>query len=164
MDGSAALPVERPSQSCGMPGSERIEMDDRRPAHPSGRRSSAGDDAARPLGTRVFTLKFVLTKLDPLAGARVAVTGLLLSPRRHGRYKCDQRNPRSPMPVAHALMRAASRLISTPATSTPELRSAFRRMLIHHDSKEPANSVRVHHSDHVHSPALGPELHDLRAK
>jgi hypothetical protein len=34
------------------------------------------DDASRPLGTRTFALKYVLTKLDALAGARVAVNGI----------------------------------------------------------------------------------------
>ena len=37
-----------------------------------------GEDATRPLGHRTMPLKFVLTKLDPLAGARVAVNGLLI--------------------------------------------------------------------------------------
>jgi S-disulfanyl-L-cysteine oxidoreductase SoxD len=39
---------------------------------------AAGEDAARPLGKRTMPLKFVVTHLDPLAGARVAVTGLLI--------------------------------------------------------------------------------------
>jgi quinoprotein glucose dehydrogenase len=42
------------------------------------RATQAGQDAAMPLGTRTMPLKFVLTKLDSLAGARVAVTGLLI--------------------------------------------------------------------------------------
>jgi mono/diheme cytochrome c family protein len=42
------------------------------------REVSAGDDAARPLGKRTITLKFVLTRLDGWAGARVAVSGLLI--------------------------------------------------------------------------------------
>lgn len=37
-----------------------------------------GEDATRPLGKRTMPLKFVLTKLDALAGSRVAVTGLLI--------------------------------------------------------------------------------------
>jgi len=36
------------------------------------------DDSTRPLGSRTMTLKFVLTRLDPLAGSRVAVNGLLI--------------------------------------------------------------------------------------
>jgi len=39
---------------------------------------SAGDDAARSLGTRTIALKFVITRLDALAGSRVAVSGLLM--------------------------------------------------------------------------------------
>ena len=37
-----------------------------------------GEDATRPLGSRAIPLKFVLTRLDPLAGSRVAVSGLLI--------------------------------------------------------------------------------------
>ena len=39
---------------------------------------SAGEDAAKPLGNRTLALKFVVTKLDALAGSRVAVSGLLI--------------------------------------------------------------------------------------
>jgi cytochrome c5 len=39
---------------------------------------SGGEDAARPLGKRTIPLKFVVTKLDALSGARVAVSGLLI--------------------------------------------------------------------------------------
>ncbi len=35
-------------------------------------------DATRPLGSRTMPLKFVVTKLDALAGSRVAVSGLLI--------------------------------------------------------------------------------------
>ena len=35
-------------------------------------------DATRPLGSRKMALKFLVTKLDALAGSRVAVTGLLI--------------------------------------------------------------------------------------
>ncbi len=35
-------------------------------------------EAARPLGSRTVPLKFVVTKLDSLAGSRVAVSGLLV--------------------------------------------------------------------------------------
>lgn len=37
-----------------------------------------GDDATRPLGSRTIPLKFVVTRLDPLTGSRVAVSGLLM--------------------------------------------------------------------------------------
>jgi len=40
--------------------------------------SAAGQDATRPLGNRTIELKFVITKLDPLVGSRVAVNGLLI--------------------------------------------------------------------------------------
>jgi mono/diheme cytochrome c family protein len=39
---------------------------------------SAGEDATRPLGSRTMPLKFVVTRLDALAGSRVAVSGLLI--------------------------------------------------------------------------------------
>ncbi|HMD50207.1 MAG TPA: cytochrome c [Bryobacteraceae bacterium] len=42
------------------------------------RAASAGEDATRPLGSRTMPLKFVVTRLDPLAGSRVAVSGLLI--------------------------------------------------------------------------------------
>jgi hypothetical protein len=37
-----------------------------------------GEDATKPLGSRTMALKFVLTRLDPLAGSRVSVSGLLI--------------------------------------------------------------------------------------
>lgn len=40
--------------------------------------ASGGEDATKPLGTRTFQLKFVVTRLDALAGARVVVSGLLI--------------------------------------------------------------------------------------
>jgi hypothetical protein len=36
------------------------------------------EDATRPLGSRTMALKFVVTRLDALAGSRVAVSGLLI--------------------------------------------------------------------------------------
>jgi mono/diheme cytochrome c family protein len=41
-------------------------------------RAAAGEDATRRLGSRTMALKFVVTKLDALAGSRVAVSGLLI--------------------------------------------------------------------------------------
>jgi mono/diheme cytochrome c family protein len=41
-------------------------------------RAPAGNDATRPLGSRTIPLKFVVTRLDPLTGSRVAVSGLLI--------------------------------------------------------------------------------------
>jgi hypothetical protein len=40
--------------------------------------SSGGEDTTRPLGSRKIPLKFVVTKLDALAGSRVTVSGLLI--------------------------------------------------------------------------------------
>lgn len=39
---------------------------------------AGSDNATRALGSRTMALKFVLTKLDPLAGSRVVVSGLLI--------------------------------------------------------------------------------------
>jgi mono/diheme cytochrome c family protein len=36
------------------------------------------EDATRPLGTRTIALKFVLTRLDPFAGQRLSVSGMLV--------------------------------------------------------------------------------------
>ncbi len=40
--------------------------------------TSGGEDATRSLGSRTMPLKFVVTRLDSLAGSRVAVSGLLI--------------------------------------------------------------------------------------
>jgi len=40
--------------------------------------AAGGQDATRPLGNRTIPLKFVITRLDPLVGSRVAVNGLLI--------------------------------------------------------------------------------------
>ena len=40
--------------------------------------ASGSEDATRPLGTRAMPLKFVVTRLDSLAGSRVVVNGLLI--------------------------------------------------------------------------------------
>ncbi len=40
--------------------------------------AQGGDDAAKTLGSRSMPLKFVLTRLDAMVGARVTVTGLLI--------------------------------------------------------------------------------------
>jgi S-disulfanyl-L-cysteine oxidoreductase SoxD len=40
--------------------------------------ASATEDSTRPLGTRTIPLKFVVTRLDSLAGSRVVVNGMLI--------------------------------------------------------------------------------------
>jgi mono/diheme cytochrome c family protein len=42
------------------------------------RAASSEEEATRPLGSRKMALKFVVTRLDALAGSRVAVSGLLI--------------------------------------------------------------------------------------
>jgi mono/diheme cytochrome c family protein len=42
------------------------------------RAPAGGQDATKPLGNRTMPLKFVVTRLDSVAGSRVAVSGLLI--------------------------------------------------------------------------------------
>jgi len=42
------------------------------------RAAPSGEDATRPLGNRTIPLKFVVTRLDSMAGSRVTVSGLLI--------------------------------------------------------------------------------------
>jgi hypothetical protein len=79
-DGSTALPANALARVVGCltkSGSEWVVTRATNPERVERARTEA-EEAARPLGTRTMALKFVLTKLDPLAGARVAVNGLLI--------------------------------------------------------------------------------------
>jgi mono/diheme cytochrome c family protein len=79
-DGGTELPANALARVVGClarSGSEWVVMNatapERAETSPKG-----GEDATRPLGNRAIPLKFVLTRLDPLAGSRVAVSGLLM--------------------------------------------------------------------------------------
>jgi mono/diheme cytochrome c family protein len=76
-DGSAALPANALARVVGCLARSGSDWVVTRSTNPE--RSATGlEDATRPLGSRQMTLKFVVTKLDALAGSRVAVDGLLI--------------------------------------------------------------------------------------
>lgn len=79
-DGSTALPVGALARVVGCLVRSGAEWTVAQATDPERAESSAADLATRALGTRTMPLKFVLTKLDPLVGARIVVTGLLLGP------------------------------------------------------------------------------------
>ena len=81
-DGNAELPagaLVRVVGCLGVPvkvGGDWVVM---RATPPERAESASGtEDPTRPLGSRTIALKFVVTNLFPLAGSRVAVTGLLM--------------------------------------------------------------------------------------
>jgi mono/diheme cytochrome c family protein len=81
-DGSTELPADALVRVVGClarKGAEWVITNATAPerAESSGQ-AQGGGDATRPLGRRTMALKFVLTRLDPLAGSRVAVNGLLI--------------------------------------------------------------------------------------
>jgi len=79
-DGSAELPADALARVVGClvrRGTDWVVTSATNPERAE-RAVPAGNDAARTLGNRTMQLKFVLTKLDPLAGSRVVVTGLLM--------------------------------------------------------------------------------------
>jgi mono/diheme cytochrome c family protein len=75
-DGSTELPANALARVVGClsrSGTEWVVTNER------AERTAAGeDDATRTLGSRRMVLKYVVTKLDGLAGSRVAVSGLLI--------------------------------------------------------------------------------------
>jgi mono/diheme cytochrome c family protein len=77
-DGRTELPSNALARVVGClarSGSDWVVM---RATTPERAEHAPGDDATRPLGSRTIPLKFVVTHLDPLAGSRVAVSGLLI--------------------------------------------------------------------------------------
>ncbi len=84
-DGSTELPADALARVVGClarSGADWVVTSATTPARAE-RSATAGEDAAmqdktRPLGNRTIPLKFVLTRLDGLAGSRVAVNGLLV--------------------------------------------------------------------------------------
>ena len=78
-DGSTELPADALVRVVGCLGRSGTDWVVTRATAPERAELAASDrDASRPLGTRTMTLKFVVTRLDPLAGSRVAVSGLLI--------------------------------------------------------------------------------------
>lgn len=79
-DGSTDLPADALARVVGClarSGSDWVVTHATTPERAEGA-ATAAEDATRPLGSRTMPLKFVVTKLDPLAGSRVAVSGLLI--------------------------------------------------------------------------------------
>lgn len=79
-DGSAELPANALARVVGClarSGADWVVTNATTPERAE-RAAPGGEDATRPLGTRTMPLKFVVTKLDALAGSRVAVSGLLI--------------------------------------------------------------------------------------
>jgi hypothetical protein len=80
-DGRTELPANALARVVGCLGKSGADWVVTRATTPerAERAERAGDeDAARPLGSRTIALKFIITRLDALAGSRVAVSGLLI--------------------------------------------------------------------------------------
>ena len=78
-DGNTNLPANALVKVVGClarSGAEWVVTNATNPERAEGRASD--EDATRRLGSRRMALKFVITKLDSLAGSRVAVSGLLI--------------------------------------------------------------------------------------
>jgi len=81
-DGSTELPANALARVVGClarSGSDWVVTNATTPQRAE-RVAPAGEDATRSLGSRTMPLKFVVTRLDPMAGSRVAVSGLLIGP------------------------------------------------------------------------------------
>jgi mono/diheme cytochrome c family protein len=79
-DGSAELPASALARVVGClarSGADWVVTSATTPERAE-RVAASGEDATRPLGSRTMQLKFVVTRLDSLAGSRVAVSGLLI--------------------------------------------------------------------------------------
>jgi hypothetical protein len=79
-DGGTELPAEALARVVGClarSGADWVVTNATTPERAE-RLASHGEDSTRPLGGRTMPLKFVVTRLDSLAGSRVAVNGLLI--------------------------------------------------------------------------------------
>jgi hypothetical protein len=77
-DGRTELPADALARVVGCLARSGTDWVVTKATTPERAENASGQDATRPLGNRTITLKFVVTRLDPLAGSRVAVTGLLI--------------------------------------------------------------------------------------
>ncbi len=78
-DGSTELPANALARVVGCLARSGADWVVTKATTPERAESAAsGGDATRPLGSRTIPLKFVVTHLDPLAGSRVVVSGLLI--------------------------------------------------------------------------------------
>jgi S-disulfanyl-L-cysteine oxidoreductase SoxD len=79
-DGSAELPANALARVVGClarSGADWVVTNATTPERAE-RVVQGGEDATRPLGSRTMPLKFVVTRLDAMAGSRVVVNGLLI--------------------------------------------------------------------------------------
>ncbi|HTA42427.1 MAG TPA: cytochrome c [Bryobacteraceae bacterium] len=79
-DGSTELPANALVRLVGCLARKGADWVVTNATAPERAERSGGNDATRPLGSRTLALKFVITRLDSLAGSRVVVTGLLIGP------------------------------------------------------------------------------------
>jgi mono/diheme cytochrome c family protein len=80
-DGSAELPANALARVVGClarSGADWVVTSATTPERAERVAAQSSEDATRPLGSRTMPLKFVVTRLDALAGSRVAVSGLLI--------------------------------------------------------------------------------------
>jgi mono/diheme cytochrome c family protein len=77
-DGSTELPANALARVVGCLAHSGADWVVTRATTPERAEAPGGEDGKRPLGTRTIPLKFVVTHLDPLAGSRVVVNGLLI--------------------------------------------------------------------------------------
>jgi mono/diheme cytochrome c family protein len=80
-DGSTQLPANALARVVGCltkSGADWAVTNATTPERAERARLAGDEDATRRLGSRTMALKFVVTKLDALAGSRVAVSGLLI--------------------------------------------------------------------------------------
>jgi len=79
-DGSTELPANALAHVVGCLSKTGADWVITKATTPERVAAPGGEDATRPLGNRTMPLKFVITRLDPLAGSRVVVSGLLIGP------------------------------------------------------------------------------------
>jgi len=79
-DGSTELPANALARVVGCLTRSGAEWIVTNATNPERAENASHEDATRALGSRQMALKFVVTKLDTLAGTRVAVSGLLIGP------------------------------------------------------------------------------------
>jgi len=77
-DGSTVLPADTLIRVVGCLARSGSDWVVTSATSPERAERPGGEDATRPLGSRTLPLKFVLTRLDPLAGSRIVVSGLLI--------------------------------------------------------------------------------------
>ncbi len=77
-DGRTELPSNALARVVGCLARSGADWVVTRATTPERAEQAPGGDATRPLGNRTIPLKFVVTRLDSLAGSRVAVSGLLI--------------------------------------------------------------------------------------